>query len=95
MPPTCGRTPGTPLANYYAQHYGWGEKSDVFALVHQARSLADEISFAHFNHPTINLNLVAGLAGAVFLAWAVASAGQAGPRNLAGGGGVDRRRSGC
>jgi hypothetical protein len=59
---------GTPLANYYAQHYGWGEKSDVFALVHQARSLADEVSFAHFNHPTINLNLVAGLAGAVFLA---------------------------
>jgi hypothetical protein len=59
---------GTPLANYYAQHYGWGEKTDLFALVHQARSLADEISFAHFNHPTINLNLVAGLAGAVFLA---------------------------
>jgi hypothetical protein len=59
---------GTPLANYYAQHYGWGEKTDLFALVHQARSLVDEISFAHFNHPTINLNLVAGLAGAVFLA---------------------------
>jgi hypothetical protein len=58
---------GTPLANYYAQHYGWGEKTDLFALVHQARSLADEVSFAHFNHPTINLNLVAGLAGAVFL----------------------------
>jgi hypothetical protein len=58
---------GTPLANYYAQHYGWGEKTDPFALVHQARSLADEISFAHFNHPTINLNLVAGLVGALFL----------------------------
>jgi hypothetical protein len=62
---------GTPLATYHTQHYGWGEKTDVFALVHQARSLADEISFAHFNHPTINLNLVAGLAGAVFLAVAV------------------------
>ncbi len=59
---------GTPLANYQTQHYGWGEKTDVFALVHQARTLAGEISFAHFNHPTINLNLVAGLAGAVFLA---------------------------
>jgi MFS family permease len=58
---------GTPLANYYAQHYGWGEKTDPFALVHQARSLADEISLAHFNHPTINLNLVVGLAGALFL----------------------------
>jgi hypothetical protein len=62
---------GTPLATYHTQHYGWGEKSDVFALVHQARSLADEISFAHFNHPTINLNLVAGLVGAVFLAGGV------------------------
>jgi hypothetical protein len=58
---------GTPLANYDAQHYGWGEKTDPFALVHQARSLASDISFAHFNHPTINLNLVVGLAGAVFL----------------------------
>jgi hypothetical protein len=59
---------GTPLANYYAQHYGWGEKTDLFALAHQASTLASEISFAHFNHPTINLNLVAGLAGAAFLA---------------------------
>jgi hypothetical protein len=58
---------GTPLANYYAQHYGWGEKTDPFALVHQATTLAGQISFAHFNHPTINLNLVAGLVGAVFL----------------------------
>jgi Mannosyltransferase (PIG-V) len=59
---------GTPLANYYAQHYGWGEKTDPLALVHQATTLAGEISLAHFNHPTINLNLVVGLAGAVFLA---------------------------
>lgn len=58
---------GTPLANYQAQRYGWGEKTDPFALVHQASSLLREISFAHFDHPTINLNLVAGLAGAVFL----------------------------
>ncbi len=58
---------GTPLANYYAQRYGWGERTDPFALVHQASTLAGEISFSHFNHPTINLNLVAGLAGAVFL----------------------------
>jgi MFS family permease len=59
---------GTPLANYYAQHYGWGERSDPLALVHQASTLLNEISFAHFNHPTINLNLVVGLLGAVFLA---------------------------
>lgn len=58
---------GTPLANYEAQHYGWGEKTDPLALVNQALSLAGQVSFAHFNHPTINLNLVAGLLGAVFL----------------------------
>lgn len=58
---------GTPLANYDAQRYGWGEKTDPFALVHQASSLLNEISFTHFNHPTINLNLIVGLAGAVFL----------------------------
>jgi hypothetical protein len=32
------------------------------------RSLANQISFSHFNHPTINLNLVVGVAGAILLA---------------------------
>jgi hypothetical protein len=27
----------------------------------------NQISFTHFNHPTINLNLVLGLVGAIFL----------------------------
>jgi hypothetical protein len=58
---------GTPFAYTDAQRYGWNEKADLFALGHLARSLANEISFSHFNHPTINLNLVVGLAGAVFL----------------------------
>jgi hypothetical protein len=58
---------GTPFASLLAQHYGWHEKTDPFALVHLANSLANQISFAHFNHPTINLNLVVGLVGALVL----------------------------
>ena len=55
---------GTPFANLLAQHYGWGETTDGLALVHQASWLADQISFSHFNNPTINLNLPVGLIGA-------------------------------
>jgi len=58
---------GTPLANWVAQHYGWKERADPFALVHLTRTLVSQISFAHFDHPTINLNLVVGLIGAVVL----------------------------
>lgn len=58
---------GTPLANYESQHYGWGEKTDLLALLHQAETLVGQISFTHFNHPTINLNLPVGLLGAVVL----------------------------
>jgi hypothetical protein len=58
---------GTPLANYRAQHHGWGEKTDPLAIVHTATMLVNEISFAHFNRPTINLNLIVGLIGAVLL----------------------------
>jgi Mannosyltransferase (PIG-V) len=58
---------GTPLANYQAQHYGWGEKTNPFALISQAMTLVSQISFAHFNHPTINMNLPIGLIGAVVL----------------------------
>jgi hypothetical protein len=58
---------GTPFAYTDAQRYGWNEKADPFALVHLVRSLANEISFSHFNHPTINLNLVVGVVGALLL----------------------------
>jgi hypothetical protein len=58
---------GTPFATLIAQHYGWHERTDPFALVHLAQSLGGDISFTHFNNPTINLNLVVGLAGAIFL----------------------------
>jgi hypothetical protein len=58
---------GTPFANYQAQHHGWGEKTDFLALVHLTTTLANQISFSHFNQPTINLNLVVGLVGALLL----------------------------
>ena len=43
------------------------EKTNVFALANLARSAVDEITRRPFNHPTINLNLIVGLAGAVVL----------------------------
>jgi Mn2+/Fe2+ NRAMP family transporter len=58
---------GTPFATYQAQHHGWGEKTDLLALVHLTTTLAGQVSFTHFNEPTINLNLVAGLVGALLL----------------------------
>jgi hypothetical protein len=58
---------GSPFASLIAQRDGWSEKTDVLALGHLAEVNADQISFSHFNHPTINLNLVVGLAGALVL----------------------------
>ncbi len=61
------RWTGTPLATYIAQHHGWSEHSSLLSLWHLAQKLAHEISFTHFNQPTINLNHVIGLIGAVLL----------------------------
>jgi MFS family permease len=58
---------GSPFASLIAQRDGWSEKTNLLALVNLAEETADQISFGHFNHPTINLNLVAGLVGAVVL----------------------------
>lgn len=58
---------GSPFANYIAQHRGWQESTSVFALVHTVNKLAAEVSFTHFNEPTINLNYVSGLIGAAAL----------------------------
>jgi hypothetical protein len=35
--------------------------------VHLAQIVASQVSFSHFNHPTIDLNLVVGLVGAIVL----------------------------
>ncbi len=62
---------GSPLANYEAQHHGWSEKTDPLAILHLISTLVSEVSFDHFNRPTINLNLIVGLIGAVLLIWAL------------------------
>lgn len=58
---------GTPFATYITQHAGWREKTDPLALLHLIEALVSQISFTHFDHPTINLNLVIGVAGAIVL----------------------------
>jgi len=58
---------GSPFASLIAQRDGWSEKTNVFALGDLANALRSEVSFSHFNHPTINLNLVVGLIGAVVM----------------------------
>jgi hypothetical protein len=58
---------GSPMASLIAQRDGWNERTDVLALAHLAEQLADQMSLRHFNHPTINLNLVVGFAGAIIL----------------------------
>jgi hypothetical protein len=65
---------GTPLASYTTQHadWGWQEHSSPLALFFTARRLVEEIFGPHtIKHPGINLNLVAGLAGAAFLIYAL------------------------
>jgi hypothetical protein len=58
---------GSPLASLIAQRDGWSERTDGLALLHLAENLGDQISLRHFNHPTIDLNLVVGLSGAIVL----------------------------
>ena len=63
---------GNPMATYIAQHHGWSETTTPLSLYRMAEKLADEISFSHFNEPTINLNLLIGLiGGVVLLIWLV------------------------
>ncbi len=63
---------GTPFASFIAQHDAWGERSSPLALYSQAERLAHQVfNFHSFNHPTINLNLIAGLVGAAFMFWAL------------------------
>jgi hypothetical protein len=59
---------GSPTASYTAQRYGWNESSTPFALYRVAKSFVKELFGPHsWAHPGINLNLPAGLLGAVFL----------------------------
>ncbi len=59
---------GNPMATYIAQHHGWGEKTNLLALADAAQRMAPAFDPNHFNHPTIDLNLVFGEIGAVVMA---------------------------
>jgi len=58
---------GSPYASLIAQHNGWHEKTSPLALVHDATTLAGQISLSDLTEPKVNLNLVVGLIGAVLL----------------------------
>jgi hypothetical protein len=59
---------GNPMANFIAQHHGWGEKTDALALIHAATRLAPSLDPSHFNHPVVDLNLLFGEIGAIIMA---------------------------
>ncbi|HTX46354.1 MAG TPA: hypothetical protein VMD48_08755 [Solirubrobacteraceae bacterium] len=61
------RHTGSATASLTAQRVGWHEKTDLFAVVHLVTRLAKEVSFKHFDQPTINLNYPVGLVGVVVL----------------------------
>jgi Mannosyltransferase (PIG-V) len=58
---------GNPMATYIAQHHGWGEKTNLLAVVDTVERMAPAFDPSHFNHPTIDLNLVFGTIGAVIM----------------------------
>jgi hypothetical protein len=61
------RWTGSPFASFIAQHDGWGERTDAFALIRQAQTIAHELSATPFSLHNLNLNYVAGLLGALVL----------------------------
>jgi hypothetical protein len=58
---------GSPFASFIAQRDGWGEHTNVLALVHDATKLSSEWTWSNLAEPTVNLNLVVGLVGAVLM----------------------------
>ena len=58
---------GSPFASFIAQHDGWSERTDLWAIAHLFNTLRAQVSLNHFNHPTIDLNLAVGFAGALVL----------------------------
>jgi hypothetical protein len=69
--PSCGPDRRS-VGHHLAQHHGWSETTTPLAMWNMAVKLSHEVSFSHFNDPTINLNLVIGLiGGVVLLSWLV------------------------
>jgi Gpi18-like mannosyltransferase len=58
---------GTPLASWRAQRLGWGEETNLFALVHQTVRLYDEFATPHLTYHDLNWNLVMGEIGTIVL----------------------------
>lgn len=58
---------GSPFASFIAQHDGWGEKTSILALVHDANMLASQWTWSDLTEPNVNLNLLVGLIGAVLM----------------------------
>jgi MFS family permease len=55
---------GTPFATLEAQRYGWHERLDPIAMVHQGTLFASQLAKLNLAHPTLDLNPLAALLGA-------------------------------
>jgi Gpi18-like mannosyltransferase len=64
---------GSPFASYTTQHseWGWQESTTPTAIPRQANVLVHEIARFTFHNPGINLNFISGIAGTVFLLYAI------------------------
>jgi len=64
---------GSPFASYTTQHaqWGWQESSSPLAIPNQVSLLVHQFANATFHHPGIDLNVISGLAGTVFLFYAL------------------------
>ncbi len=58
---------GTPFATLQAQRYGWREKLNPLAIVHQGEDIWHELTQVNAPHFALNLAPVAGLSGAIIL----------------------------
>jgi hypothetical protein len=57
------RWTGTPFATLEAQRYGWHERLDPIALIHQSQLFASQLGKLNFSHPTLDLSPLAALIG--------------------------------
>jgi hypothetical protein len=63
---------GTPFASLIAQRYGWHERFDPIAIVHQATLFASQLANLNLSHPTLDLSPLAALIGTAVLIAGVA-----------------------
>lgn len=58
---------GSPFASLIAQRDGWGEHTNILALIHDATKLSNQWTWSNLAEPNVNLNLIVGLVGAVLM----------------------------